>query len=443
MKERTLIPLLSAVAAVALWLAPAALAKTGSVDSGFGNEGRAVAGVRLTDSASSVAPNLEAARGPEGRLYVASSGYPNSVVVAFSPDGSIARAFGTDGRVHISAPDGSAFKVGAIATDSTGRLLVAGTQAATLSQQFVVYRFMTSGALDPTFGTGGVATHEARILPGTQGAETFGATAEVTGLAVDSLGRIVLGGAGSTNNGIDHAASANVVRFNADGSLDTSFGGAGAVVYSAALLKSAGDLQLTAAGFPVLGGVSSVGKSEPGPGSPSVDRLTSDGIFDYGFGAAGTAAGAEAPLAIALGPSGATYALGPEGVTELDPSGTAKTAFAPGALAGLATKAALTDLAVTPDGGVVVSGFEVIGNRREETRRRVLVLARLDSKGHLVRSFGRGGVVRQGLGKGGSVAGQRVFLDGEGHVFVAGTLTSSAKPVIREALALFGYDLNR
>jgi uncharacterized delta-60 repeat protein len=98
-----------------------------------------------------------------------------------------------------------------------GKIIVAGTaRDNTASADFAVLRYNADGSLDTGFSGDGIAT----ASPGS-GSDT------ATSVAIASNGRILV--AGYSNSGAtddDFALS----RFNADGSLDTSFGNGGSVV---------------------------------------------------------------------------------------------------------------------------------------------------------------------------------------------------------------------
>src|SRR5581483_6555518 len=98
-------------------------------------------------------------------------------------------------------PDGKIL-LGAISGDNTSP-----ANAALLIQ------LQSNGALDPTFGSGGVVTVPIANVVG-------GPT-----VAVDSAGRIYSGITAGTSSGTPTAF--NVVRYLADGTLDTSFGASG------------------------------------------------------------------------------------------------------------------------------------------------------------------------------------------------------------------------
>jgi uncharacterized delta-60 repeat protein len=94
--------------------------------------------------------------------------------------------------------------------------VIASSTDAAADFSTVVVKFLPTGELDATFGTGGVATHNLAV--GTNG--------EVTrGIVVQSTGKIVVAGT------VEHAGAVDprdrdiaAARLNADGSLDTTFG---------------------------------------------------------------------------------------------------------------------------------------------------------------------------------------------------------------------------
>jgi uncharacterized delta-60 repeat protein len=93
--------------------------------------------------------------------------------------------------------------VSAVTRDAaTGKVIVAGVQSTTNTVELA--RFNADGTLDTTFGTGG------GVVAGSLGA------ARLNAITVDNTGHIVAAGTDST--------SAVVVRFNSDGSLDSTFG---------------------------------------------------------------------------------------------------------------------------------------------------------------------------------------------------------------------------
>jgi uncharacterized delta-60 repeat protein/LPXTG-motif cell wall-anchored protein len=128
-----------------------------------------------------------------------------TVDVTLDPD------FGTNGTVTTSF--GTVYDLALGATlQPDGKILVVGTSVTASnysSGDFAVVRYNSDGTLDTTFGTGGTVTTKIR-------------TDDVAfSMAIEPDGKIILGG-GSTS--IDEHLGSAVVRYNSDGTLDTTFG---------------------------------------------------------------------------------------------------------------------------------------------------------------------------------------------------------------------------
>jgi uncharacterized delta-60 repeat protein len=233
-----------------------------------------------------------------------------------------------------------------------------------------------AGHLDPTFGTGGIVTTDF----GDQFQSSNQATAN--GVAIQSDGKIVVTGGIPGPHGFPAPA---VARYNANGSLDTSFGTSGiasipsieAVPLTAVALQSDGSI--VAAGLTIVvrylstgtldstfgtGGVVSLGDEFIGATTQGIAiqtdgkilvadrfllRLLSNGQFDTTFGIGGIARTAGFPsTGLALLPSGKILVVssfsGSAGViSQYDSNGSLDTTFgingqlpSPGTAAGLA-----------------------------------------------------------------------------------------------------------
>src|SRR5205823_4086564 len=128
-------------------------------------------------------------------------------LVRFNSDGSLDTTFGNAGTAV-------SYIVGygaAVAVQVDGKIVAVGTDYVTqgifTTQYPVVLRFNPDGYLDQTFGSGG---------------EVFvnyvGSTREATSVAIQSDGKILIGGDYSSGNGSPF--SFMVLRFNPDGSRD-------------------------------------------------------------------------------------------------------------------------------------------------------------------------------------------------------------------------------
>lgn len=137
-------------------------------------------------------------------------------VARFEVDGVLDASFGQDGvaSVDVSAM-GTSERVRGVALQSDGRVVVAGVadDVAQTGTDLVVARFDAAGALDTTFGTGGVS-----VVDG--GAGAFG-----WGVDVDDEDRIVVFGAVTPDGRTDNDRA--ILRFTDDGVPDASFATAG------------------------------------------------------------------------------------------------------------------------------------------------------------------------------------------------------------------------
>jgi uncharacterized delta-60 repeat protein len=196
---------------------------------------------------------------------------------------SLDATYGSSGTGVVTVPLPYYQTIHAAALQPDGKILAAGItgyQNASTANVFIVVRFNTDGSLDNTFGSGGVVqmptTFTTSKVQGKLVTSSFGFARD---MALQPDGKIVLVGS-------------KVVRLNANGSLDTSFGNGG--MFSSPLVDSAENavvLQTVSVGgtpetmILVGGGIQQTQQS-------SVDfllfRLTPSGSFDTTFGSSGT-----------------------------------------------------------------------------------------------------------------------------------------------------------
>lgn len=163
----------------------------GQPDPAFGQGGRVTAGLPATPQALAALPDGRVLVAG-GRELSADSAAPASAVVLtrLLPNGEVDPGFGAGGSVVTAVGDSaSAFSlwpladggalVGGVALSLDGGSLDGGTYS-----RWVVARYTADGALDPSFGEGGVATvREDRFAAGRPGA-----------VAVDASGRVLVAG---------------------------------------------------------------------------------------------------------------------------------------------------------------------------------------------------------------------------------------------------------
>jgi uncharacterized delta-60 repeat protein len=190
----------------------------GDLDTSFGNGGRV----------SATPPGVQTfcralALQRDGKLLAAgynTVGDSDFVVCRFNPDGSLDSSFGSGGTVRTDF-FGSNDNATAVAVQHDGRIVVAGSALRGSTQDtrdFVLVRYNTDGSLDSTFGTDG------KVATDISGHADF-----ATSLAIQPDGRIVAAGRGY-NPSVDESGDFELVRYDPDGSLDTTFGTAGKVV---------------------------------------------------------------------------------------------------------------------------------------------------------------------------------------------------------------------
>jgi uncharacterized delta-60 repeat protein len=275
----------------------AAGAANGDPDTGFGTGG--LAWLFSPEISYRVTPRV--AVQPDGRILVCSataSGFDirDVVVARFNANGSPDVGFGSSGSTVVDI-DGSGDEdaCAALVVQPDGRILAAGWTRS--PDRMAVLRLTSSGALDATFGGG-----SGRIAL-SFGAETT--LAEAAGLALQSNGRIVVAGSYQAASGGKVFA---VARLLGDGSLDASFALSGRVSIDfdggATGDAAAHAVAIDTAGRIVLGGHASVG----GNVDFAVARLLPNGQPDAGFAGDGratfafdlVAAGHDAARALAL-----------------------------------------------------------------------------------------------------------------------------------------------
>ena len=226
----------------------------GTPNTNFGNGGIVRTDIRGdADQAEAVAVQ------PDGKIVVAglaakvAGSLSDFALARYNADGSLDTSFGTGGIV--TKDFGGEDAAVALAIQADGKIVAAGTA----SDGIALARYLPDGTLDPTFGSGGTTVNPRSgvanglaltagggiLLAGSSGADfllraylpdgtpnpNFGHLGSVTtdinggssdfaeNLVVDAQGRIILVGRATSTTILDMA----LARYNADGTLDTSF----------------------------------------------------------------------------------------------------------------------------------------------------------------------------------------------------------------------------
>ena len=237
----------------------------GRRDLTFGDRGRLMTNFsRGSDSAEGVAiqgnGKIVVAGGAGGRLN-------DFAVARYLPAGRLDPAFSGNGKATTDfwprGPDGAA----ATALQSDGRIVVAGRACGNSRCMFALARYRRDGTLDPTFeGDGKVRT-------------SFVGGAAASDVAIQPDGRIVVAGMSD-----DRFALA---RYEADGTLDDSFGGDGRVKFGFGVaFQGARGVAIQDDGAIVVAGHASdfTSPSVAEAVGFAVARLDVNGAFDPSFG---------------------------------------------------------------------------------------------------------------------------------------------------------------
>ncbi|WP_242433309.1 calcium-binding protein [Streptomyces sp. Root264] len=395
---------MATVLALVLTLPGTAAAAPGGLDVTFSGDGRVLTGIADDDRADDVAVQ------PDGKIVsVGASVDEASVESRFAltrhnPDGTPDTGFGGDGTVttviNNMGPSLQWSEAHAVALQADGKIVVAGSSWRDYEDccWFVVARYNPDGTLDDSFSGDG------RVFA------DFDGPTEALDVAVDPAGRIVA--AGYTGG---HMA---VLRLTGNGTPDTTFGGDGTVTANPAgpVPQEGGDgraLVLQSDGKIVVGGQ---------VGSTRFDfalmRFNADGSVDTGFDGDGIVrtdfGDYESVEGLALQPDGKIVAAGASGtryaLARYLPNGALDTSF-DGNGRVITPGGGAADVRLQPsDGRIVVAGSNGPGGD--------LSVLRYNPDGSQDTGFGVGGLATADFGGNDSAHG--VALQTDGKIVAAG-----------------------
>jgi len=274
-------------------------------------------------------------------------------------DGTLDSGFGTGGMVTIDLADDNYGT--SVALDSSGRILVAGYSSNADSNHFVLIRLEGDGSIDSSFGSNGMVVTDAG------GADNFGAKVLISGEKIILGGfnqRVVLG-----EDETQHIyADVAIARYNSDGTLDTTFGTNGIAGYPVtSFWHQEHQFALQPDGSILVG----MTLNQPGESTFGVLRFNADGSIDSTFGNNGMASwngnlptGDWTTKGIAVQTNGSILLSGEifggevgQGffVARYLPNGQPDASFGTDGIATLATPGRLHDLTVDSDGNILLS----------------------------------------------------------------------------------------
>jgi uncharacterized delta-60 repeat protein len=333
-----------------LVVVPIAVAAGGNLDPSFSGDGKVLTDVGDIDFAEAVAIQRD------GKVVIVgwsqSPGSSVLFVARYQPSGALDRSFGRGGVVRTQA--GGAASGFAVAIQGDGKIVAAGNglQAGATRSGFMLARYNRDGTPDASFDGDGLAF------------TNFGFGGSANGVAIQPDGKIVaVGGAGSAAGLSGEFA---VARYDPDGSPDTGFDDDGRVLTPfTPLADSAVDVAVQPDGKIIVGGYAGFTFTLPfNTQRPdyALARYNADGSLDASFdgdgkttSAAGTCPGSRPCFAgdLSLQADGKILLAGGH-VARFKRDGTVDSAFGQGGRAspGLYARAVL----VQPDGKVVAAG---------------------------------------------------------------------------------------
>jgi uncharacterized delta-60 repeat protein len=329
----------------------------GSLDTSFNGSGKLTTAVGKGCHGQGVA--LEG----DGKIVVAGDSFKPGgwlcfTVLRYTADGSLDPSFGDAGKVTTSV-GGKNDSAESVVIQGDGKIVVAGSFNASSNNDFAVVRYNANGTLDTSLNETGKATADF-------GPEDFGQS-----VAVYVDGRIVV--VGYTTKSYESKKQCALACFKANGSLDTSFNGTGKVTTN---FGGDGDAEGRSVALQTDGKIVVVGYATAGNTEKfALARYNADGTLDTSFGDSGR-------VMTYVGISGSNA----------------------------------TGVALQKDRKIVVAGYAVNNSGTDYD----FACVRYNTDGKVDQSFGEGGKtmtsVGQGDGKANSLAAQ------DGKIIVAGSV---------------------
>ncbi len=324
-------------------------AQPGSLDYTFGSAGKLISSFgSFGDKGNSVAIQGDG-KIVLGGFTKGSFTSSDFALMRCNTDGVIDTTFGMGGKVITSIENGS--EGNSVSIQADGKILLGG-----YSQWFInLARYNINGSLDTTFGTGGI------LITDINGYYSE----KCKSVAIQNDGKILLGGYGQ------HNANDNsyfiLVRYNTDGTLDTTFGAGGVVIGSAGRGYS---MRIQNDGKILLGGSSGY--------KFALVRYNANGTLDSSFG------------------------VGGEVITPIDSSGEANS------------------LGIQSNGKIVLGGYCYKSGSSSG-----FALVRYEMDGTLDSSFGAGGIVKSYINSS-SCVGNSLNFQSDGKILLAGNAVNGS-----------------
>lgn len=265
----------------------------GVIDRDFGGDGEVTTAVRDRSNAEAVAVQ------PDGKVVAAGDSrdgvlFPDTdfALARYRSDGTLDPTFDGDGIVITGF--GEEDLAHAVAIQPNGKIVVAGhtwaeDRPGILFQRFALARLHPNGSLDFTFDDDGKVS-----------TDLFGGNDRANAVAIQRDGKIVVAGSAFVSG-----RRFAVARYNPNGSLDRTFSGDGKLSTTFA----GGDAEANAVAIQADGKIVVAGRTASGGGDVALARYNANGTLDGSFGNSGRVrtgitGGDESAHGIAIQPDG-------------------------------------------------------------------------------------------------------------------------------------------
>lgn len=392
---------------------------SGTLDPNFGTGGKVTTniGVTTVDAATAIAIQTG------GKIVVAGTADNGSgldfALARYNTEGSLDTSFGSGGIVITDVVSSNTDFATSVAIQTDGKVVVAGYSFNGTDNDFVLTRYSSLGVLDLTFGTSGIVMTD--IGTGTD---------DMANAVAIKDGKIVVVG----SSGNDFA----IVRYNSNGSLDAIFDTDGKVITDVGGgVDVANSVAIQADGNIIVAGYSFNGVDN----DFVLTRYTSAGVLDATFDAGGIvitdfgSASDDVVNSVAIQLDGQIVAAGSSAndfaLARYTDTGALDPSFGSGGKVTTAIGSNADNaysVAIQADGKIVAAGRTFGSDYR-------FALTRYNANGSLDTSFGAGGkVTTTAIGVGGSEEAHAVAIQSDGKIVAAGFA-----PVVGDDFALVRY----
>lgn len=374
---------LASIIFLTLISSPVVYATPGDLDSTFGTEGK------VTTSLDTFYGSVLAVQS-DGKIIAAGHAAFDFALVRYNPNGNLDTTFGNNGQVvtNISVSD-TFFAVG---IQSDGKIIAAGEAEINGARDFALVRYNPDGSLDTSFGNEGKIT-----------TDFFGLHDFAYDLVIQADGKIVVAGAAYINENTRRFALA---RYNTNGSLDTTFGNGGKVttfiggfsdIVNAVTIQP--DNKIVAVGSSVSAGTNhDFGIVRYNPDGSLDTTFDTDGkvkmdFFNNSPDVAGDVLIQPGDDKIVVLGNTATENMNKLALARYNPDGSLDASFDVDGIITIDfgnTSNYSTELVMQPDGKLVIAGSVFIDGGNGESR---FALARHNPDGSLDPGFGNGGKI--------------------------------------------------